>query len=148
MSTQQNRYVSELKNVFNLFDKDGDGKISVEELGAVMKNIGQNPTKEELQIMLGDLDQDENGTIEFDEFVKLMERKVDAEDEIREAFKVFDKNNDGFISHEELKHMMQSIGENLSDREVNAMMKQADKDGNGLIDYEEFLKMFTQLQQQ
>jgi len=77
-----------------------------------------------------EVDQDQNGTIEFEEFIRMMELKsttVDTEDEIREAFRVFDKNNDGFISHEELKSMMSSLGENLSDKEVNEMIRQADK---------------------
>ena len=81
-------------------------------------------------ITVREVDQDNNGTIEFDEFMKMMELKntsVDTEDEIREAFRVFDKNNDGYISHEELKSMMCNLGETLSDKEVNEMIKQADK---------------------
>ena len=52
---------------------------------------------------------------------------VDTEDEIREAFRVFDKNNDGFISYEELKSMMSSLGETLTDKELNEMIRQADR---------------------
>ena len=80
-----------------------------------------------------------NGTLEFEEFVKMMTRKMkdtDTEDELREAFKVFDKDGNGFISAAELRHVMTNIGEKLTDEEVDEMMREADKDGDGQVNYE------------
>ena len=57
--------------------------------------------------------------------------------------KVFDKDGNGFISAAELRHVMTSLGEKLSDEEVDAMMKEADADGDGQVDYAEFAKMMT-----
>lgn len=74
------------------------------------------------------------------QFIGLMARKlrdVDCEEEIREAFKVFDKNNDGFISAAELRHVMTNLGEKLSDQEVEEMIREADVDGDGEINYSE-----------
>lgn len=67
----------------------------------------------------------------------MMARKMkdtDSEEEIREAFKVFDRDNNGFISAAELRHVMTSIGEKLSDDEVDEMIREADQDGDGRID--------------
>jgi len=67
----------------------------------------------------------------------MMARKMkdtDSEEEIREAFKVFDRDNNGFISAAELRHVMTSIGEKLTDDEVDEMIKEADQDGDGRID--------------
>lgn len=67
----------------------------------------------------------------------MMARKMkdtDSEEEIREAFKVFDRDNNGFISAAELRHVMTSIGEKLTDDEVDEMIKEADQDGDGKID--------------
>ena len=67
----------------------------------------------------------------------MMARKMkdtDSEDEIREAFKVFDRDNNGFISAAELRHVMTSIGEKLTDDEVDEMIREADQDGDGRID--------------
>ena len=71
------------------------------------------------------------------EFLTMMARKMkdtDSEEEIREAFKVFDRDNNGFISAAELRHVMTSIGEKLSDDEVDEMIREADQDGDGRID--------------
>lgn len=67
----------------------------------------------------------------------MMARKMkdtDSEEEIREAFKVFDRDNNGFISAAELRHVMTSIGEKLTDDEVDEMIREADQDGDGKID--------------
>lgn len=61
---------------------------------------------------------------------------VDEEAELREAFKVFDKDGSGSISKAELKLVMENLGEKLTGEEIDEMMAEADKDGNGEIDYE------------
>ena len=69
----------------------------------------------------------------------MMARKMkdtDTEEEIREAFKVFDKNGDGYISAAELRHVMTNLGERLTDEEVDEMIREADIDGDGKVNYE------------
>jgi len=90
------------------------------------------------------LDADGNGTIDFPEFLSLMARKMkdtDTEEELIEAFKVFDRDGNGFISAAELRHVMTNLGEKLTDEEVDEMIREADVDGDGQINYEEFVKM-------
>ncbi|RMZ18881.1 hypothetical protein D0859_17133 [Hortaea werneckii] len=137
--------VSEFKEAFSLFDKDGDGQITTKELGTVMRSLGQNPSESELQDMINEVDADNNGTIDFPEFLTMMARKMkdtDSEEEIREAFKVFDRDNNGFISAAELRHVMTSIGEKLTDDEVDEMIREADQDGDGRIDCTSSLSLF------
>ncbi|MCJ1405472.1 hypothetical protein MMC11_008700 [Xylographa trunciseda] len=148
--------VSDFKEAFSLFDKNGDGQITSKELGTVMRSLGQNPSESELQDMINEVDADNNGTIDFPEFLTMMARKMkdtDSEDEIRanshlayqcEAFKVFDRDNNGFISAAELRHVMTSIGEKLTDDEVDEMIREADQDGDGRIDYNEFVQLMMQ----
>lgn len=136
--------ISEFKEAFALFDKDGDGTISNNELGTVMRTLGQNPTEAELQDMLNEVDSDGNGSIDFPEFLNMMSRKMkdtDSEEELKEAFKVFDKDGNGYISASELRHVMSNLGEKLTEEEVDEMIREADLDGDGHIDYEEFVKM-------
>lgn len=51
-------YVAELKDAFNLFDKNKDGRITTGELGTVMRSLGQDPTETELKDMVNEIDID------------------------------------------------------------------------------------------
>lgn len=133
-----------------MFDKDGDGTIDSEELASVLQVLGMNPNKEELDILLDSVDADRNGVIDLYEFIDVMRGHLHhgpsdgaptADDELREAFAVFDKDANGFISPDELKSALLNLGEKLDDNEVRAMIMAADRDGNGQIDYEEFIAM-------
>ena len=129
-----------------MFDKDGDETITNKELGTVMRSLGQNPTEAELQDMINDVDVDGNGTIDFPEFLTIMARKMkdtDSEEEIREAFRVFNKSGNGFISGAELKHVMNNLGEKLTDEEIDEMIRESDIDGDGYVNYKEFVTMMT-----
>ena len=91
---------AEFHEAFSLFDKDGGGDITVAELSDVMKSVGQNPTQIELDEIIKMVDEDGSGTIDFDEFLILMARKLkesDTEDELFEAFRIFDTESNGLI---------------------------------------------------
>uniref|UniRef100_A0A8D2B0J4 Calmodulin like 3 n=1 Tax=Sciurus vulgaris TaxID=55149 RepID=A0A8D2B0J4_SCIVU len=138
--------IAEFREAFSLFDKDGDGCITTQELGTVMRSLGQNPTEAELQGMVNEIDRDGNGTVDFPEFLGMMARKMkdtDSEEEIREAFRVFDKDGNGYVSAAELRHVMTRLGEKLSDEEVEEMIRAADTDGDGQVNYEEFVRMLV-----
>ena len=108
----------------------------------MMRSLGQNPTEAELHDMINEVDNDGSGTIDFAEFLSLMSKKMkdaDSEEELMEAFKVFDKDGNGFISSVELRHVMTNLGEKLTDDEVDEMIREADVDGDGQVNYDEFV---------
>ena len=79
----------------------------------MFRSLGQRPTEAELQDMITEVDADGNGVVDFPEFLTMMARSRlggDSEEEIKEAFKVFDKDGDGYISAAELKHVMINLG--------------------------------------
>jgi len=130
------------KHAFDLFDTDRSGTISVKELHDVMKELGQTPTETEIEDMINEVDSDRNGTIDFDEFCKMMTtptKDVDFEAEMKAAFGVFDHDGSGTISLDELRRVMKSFGEILTEDELDAMIKEVDKNGDGSIDYQEFV---------
>jgi calmodulin len=133
---------------FALFDKDGDGTVTINELETIMQSLGQTPNKTDLQEIINMIDADGNGTIDFQEFLTLMARKtkgvaVDSEEEIREAFRVFDEDGTGLISAAELRDGMSNLGEKLTDAQVDEMIQEADDDGDGHVSYNEFVKMMA-----
>ncbi|CAH9095493.1 unnamed protein product [Cuscuta epithymum] len=140
--------MAEFQESFNFFDKDGDGCITIEELATVIRSLDHNPSKEELQDMIDEVDTNGNGTIEFSEFINLMAKKIketDEDEEIKEAFKVFDKDQNGYISASELRHTMINLGEKLTEEEVEEMIREADLDGDGQVNYDEFVTMMMHI---
>ncbi|XP_055339593.1 calmodulin-A-like [Paramacrobiotus metropolitanus] len=140
--------IKELHEAFRIFDKDGDGSITKDELGTVMRNLGQCPSEEELQQMLRDIDFNGDGMFSFEEFVQIMSNMgaiggpTSAEDEARElrdAFKVFDKQGTGYITPSDLRAVLQCMGESLTEDEIDDMISEVDLDGDGRIDFEEFV---------
>jgi len=63
-------------------------------------------------------------------------KDADSEEELRDAFRVFDKDGNGYISAAELRHVMKNLGEKLTDEEVDEMIREADIDGDGQVNYE------------
>lgn len=132
--------IAHFKEAFTLVDRDGDGIILSSEIGVVFRMLGQNPTQAELADMVTEVD---NETIEFPEICTLLARKVkdvDAEEEFKEAFRVFDKDGNGFTSAAELRHIMTTLGEKMTDAELDEMLDMAEVDGDGQINYEEYVK--------
>ena len=85
-----------------------------------------------------------NGAIDFPEFLTMMSRKakdVDSEEELRQAFKTFDRDGNGYISSAELRHVMTNLGEKLTDEEVDEMIREADLDGDGQVNYQGEIKL-------
>ena len=137
----------ELRCAFDLFDNDNDGKIDIAELGKAIQKMGQKLTEDDLKEMIKEVDSDYNGTIEFSEFVQLMESKMkdnDSEEEIFEAFKIFDKKGNGYITKNDIKNVMSSLHEPLAQEEVDELMKTWDLDKDGYLNFEEFKNMMIQ----
>jgi len=138
--------IHQLKQAFKFFDKNGDGTISTEEIDIVMKSIGLQISKQELDDLMADLDENGDGHMDFDEFVQMMDRRMSIRSqraEIEDTFKFFDKNGDGKITFDELKEVLITLGEEVTDKDVWDMIKEADTNGDNAIDFEEFMVMMT-----
>ena len=98
-----------------------------------MRSLGQNPTDAEVQDIINEVDVDGSGSMEFPEFCIMMVKKMseaDTENEVQEAYRVFDKDKDGFITRSELRMIFAALPERLSHEEIEEMLDAADDDGN------------------
>lgn len=142
------RHIAEYKEAYLLISKVKDDPINVKNLGAMMKALGMNPSEVELKDMINEVDADGSGDIDFPEFLAMMARRQKKEEmdaEIEDTFKLFDTDNDGYITGKELKEAMTNMGEVVSDEEINEIMSEASQGGNEYISLEDFKRMFDTL---
>ena len=134
--------IIEFREAFQAFDKDGNGSITTKELGTVMRSLGQNLSEAEIKEMIDIVDEDKNGTIDFQEFLNLMERKmkiIDKEEELLEAFNVLDRDGSGKISKYQLRNIIMSTESGITEQEVEEFIKTIGMDEEGNIDLKDFV---------
>lgn len=134
----------ELEEAFLRFDANRDGKISTLELGSVLRSLGDNPSDEELLLMVKEVDRDGDGFIDLQEFIQLNSAcSSSGKEDLHQAFLVFDADADGKISVEELHHVLNRLGESCTLEECSRMIRGVDTDGDGFVDFQEFCTMMT-----
>ena len=135
----------EYKEAFQLFDKDNDEKITAEELGIVMRALGANPTKQRIGEIVKEFDKEGTGKFDQETFLQIMieyGQEVDSTEDIKKAFEIFDKEKNGYISASELKHVLTTLGEKLSEQEVDDLFKEIGVE-DGLINVDDFVKLIS-----
>jgi len=106
-------------------------------------NIKANDS--EVQQLLNQMDSDHSGEVDFNEFKKVMGAsffKTYSKPELQAAFKKFDEDGNGYITTNELSHILSRMGRHLSRSDIEAMVKSLDSSGDGKISFDEFCKLF------
>ncbi|KAK9889726.1 hypothetical protein WA026_007107 [Henosepilachna vigintioctopunctata] len=143
--------LQDLRTAFALCDRNQDGKVTKGEFKIMLNNLGIEILDDILQELINKASH--NGTEIIDEndflnWVKQIENsrpvlKADSCEDLMAAFKVFDLNKDGYITKDELKTAMETIGEVASDAQIDEFIIRADIDKDGKINYEEFVKLLS-----
>ncbi|PFX32051.1 Calmodulin [Stylophora pistillata] len=131
--------LEEYYEAFRYFDKDNSGCITTKGLGTLMKSLGENPTENEIQRIINTVDIDGNGVMDFKEFVNLMLTKNQHGMEVceaKEAFKIFDRDDRGFILTSELRQAFATLEEDISESELDEILEDKCQSGNRKISFE------------
>ncbi|XP_047003034.1 troponin C, isoallergen Bla g 6.0301 [Schistocerca americana] len=141
--------IAVLKKCFDAFDREKNGSISTNMVEEILRLMGQPFNKKILAEMIEEVDADKSGRLEFDEFVTLAARFIIEEDdevmekELREAFRLYDKQGNGYIPTTCLREILHELDEQLTSEELDIMIEEIDSDGSGTVDFDEFMEMMT-----
>ena len=137
---------AEVKEIFDLFDKNSTGRVSVSELGTILRALNLNPTEAEVLDMIKRVDQQGIGSFglkSLEDLVKEKEKSANpnAFKELVEALKVFDSDKDGLLSAEEFKHAMMNMGEKMQEYEIEEIINDSELVQNRQIKIETFAQL-------
>ncbi|RPA87814.1 putative cytokinesis EF-hand protein Cdc4 [Ascobolus immersus RN42] len=132
------------KEAFALFDKRGNGRVPASTLGDLLRACGQNPTNAEVDDLVRGVKSD----LDFDTFQKILNRPggfrpAGEPDEFVRGFQVFDKDGTGYIGVGELRYVLTSLGEKLTNEEVDELLKGMDIRSD-MVNYTDFVKMILE----
>lgn len=148
-----------IRLMHQLFDelKNEDNEVEYRHLQTMINKLGHDPDVAQMETVYQTLDVYCNGKFSFAHFLNMFaamfvneegegekektEEDDALEEEMKEAFRVFDGDGNGFISQAELKHTLHKMGERLTDEEIEDMMNEADTDGDGQVSFKEFCRM-------
>lgn len=135
--------MNEVYKSFDWCDLDHSGFLQSSELAKAMQLAGQNPSQEDLKQIRKKFDTNFDNVIDFDEFALVVAEKFIDPETMRkkafEAFAVFDQDKSGFITLSELRRVLTTYGEDMSDEEVDKLFSTLDTDNNGKLDINEFV---------
>lgn len=134
--------MQELRDAFRVQDPHDTGKINSRQLGNILRSLGQLPTEAELYDLVDEIDEEGDGEIRFADFEAMMIKRLEAlnkDESLQAAFKLFDRDDDGYISQVELRTLMFNMGERCTEEEYADMIKEVDTDNDGRISYQEFV---------
>ena len=137
--------INNLKNIFSGFDTSKDGQISFEELKKGLMSMKSNKmTEEEIRKSFDAIDVDQNGKIDYTEFIAatMDEANYYKHERLLEAFESFDKDGSGQISKDELLATLKA--EKCHEKEIEKYINAVDKDKNGKISKEEFMALMKE----
>ncbi|ERL86654.1 hypothetical protein D910_04060 [Dendroctonus ponderosae] len=146
--------IAVLRKAFEAFDSQKSGSIPCDMVADILRLMGQPFDKRILEELIDEVDADraavpESGRLEFEEFVTLAAKFIVEEDdeamqkELKEAFRLYDKEGNGYIPTSCLREILRELDDQLTDRELDMMIEEIDTDGSGTVDFDEFMEMMT-----
>jgi len=135
--------MSDNRPAFEVFDSDGDGALNQVELGHVLRSMGFNPSEKQVSELAASCPNPDRITSADVTRLTLSAPKPGAstEKDLLEAFRVFDRDENGLISLNELRVIFTTLGETIATDEVNSILEQVHVDDNGKVKYAEFIKL-------
>ncbi|KAG6448368.1 troponin C, isoallergen Bla g 6.0101 [Manduca sexta] len=139
-----------LKNAFDAFDREKKGIISTDMIGTILEMLGHELDEDMLKEIIDEVDVSRTGELDFNDFCMLASKFLTEEEddetmlqELKEAFRLYDREGNGYITTEVLKEIFKELDNTLSADDLDTMIEEIDTDGSGTVDFDEFLEVMT-----
>jgi len=149
MDSLEEEQVEALKKAFDSFDTDNAGFITADTVGVILRMMGVKISEKNLQEVIAETDEDGSGQLEFEEFAELASKFLMEEDEValkkelKQAFRIFDKESKGYIDNSTLREILEELDPRLTNDDLDCIIEEVDTDGSGTLDFDEFMEMMT-----
>lgn len=134
--------ILEFKDAFSLFDQMGDGKVDKAQVPDILRSVGLNPMKHDVEKVKENLKSIKVKRIAFEEFlpiyVPLAKKQTGSEEEFVQALRNFDRELNGRISAAELRRVLTGLGDKLTEEQADVIVGLQEK--KGLVDYEKLVQ--------
>nr|XP_039257101.1 uncharacterized protein LOC120333795 [Styela clava]XP_039257102.1 uncharacterized protein LOC120333795 [Styela clava] len=139
--------ILQYKSAFAKFDKDSSGIISSKQLRRLLRTLGHNPGDDELRELVNQVDMDENGKIDFNEFIIMIghfDKSNNTSEDLSHIFRVYDESTGGSINVGELRTICSEyLVESVPLENINEMIDFIDRDGDGEINRDELCRVWS-----
>ncbi|XP_018564877.1 troponin C [Anoplophora glabripennis] len=139
-----------IRKAFQMFDTTKSGFIETIKIATILNTMGQLFDETELNNLITQNDPDRTGQVDFDAFCSIanhfLEEDLDDEStqqELKEAFRLYDREGNGYITTGTLKEILAALDDNLTSRDLDGIIAEIDTDGSGTVDFDEFMEMMT-----
>ncbi|KAG4080700.1 hypothetical protein HA402_013230 [Bradysia odoriphaga] len=141
--------VAIMRKAFQMFDTTKCGFIETSKIATILNTMGQLFDDNELQALIAENDVDSSGKVNFDGFSNIAGHFLEEEDaeamqqELKEAFRLYDREGNGYITTSTLKEILAALDDKLNNADLDGIIAEIDTDGSGTVDFDEFMEMMT-----
>jgi len=150
MGTMSEDVKTMLRKTFAMIDSAGSGFIPTDACGGVLVDLGQSFDPEDLKKAVAETDTEDTKKLSFDMFCTVVGNFMEEEEddaamaeELKEAFRLYDREGNGYITTEVLREILKELDNKLSEDDLDNMIEEIDEDGSGTVDFDEFMGMMT-----
>ncbi|XP_054266906.1 troponin C-like [Macrosteles quadrilineatus] len=138
-----------MRKAFQLCDVNKSGFIETIKISGILTTIGQVFDESELEEVIEEVDPELTGKVNFDQFCEIVSHFLEEEDadamqaELKEAFRLYDKEGNGYITTQVLREILAALDDALKPEDLDGIIAEIDTDGSGTVDFDEFMEMMT-----
>ncbi|GAB0089023.1 troponin C [Sergentomyia squamirostris] len=138
-----------IRKAFQMFDITKSGFIDTLKIATILTSMGQPYDKNELERLIKENDPEDTGKVNIDGFSKIAGPFLEEDDaesthqELKEAFRLYDREGNGYITTSTLKEILAALDDKLSSADLDGIIAEIDTDGSQTVDFDEFMEMMT-----